>query len=41
MVDLGLVLEMEELCWAGAELGNLAAGQLAGTGFEIGVNLGA
>ena len=39
MVGLGLVLEMEEHCLAGAELGNLAAGLLAGT--EVGANLGA
>ena len=38
---VGLVLEMEEHCLAGAELGNLAAGLLAGTGFEVGANLGA
>ena len=39
---VGLVLEMEEHCWAGAELGNLAAGLLlAGTGFEVAANLGA
>ena len=37
MVGLGLVLEMEEHCLAGAELGNLAVG----TGFEVGANLGA
>ena len=36
---VGLVLEMEEHCLA--ELGNLAAGLLAGTGFEVGANLGA
>ena len=41
MVGLGLVLEMEEHCLAGAELGNLAAGLLAGTGFEVEANLGA
>ena len=41
MVGLGLVLEMEEHCLAGAELGNLAAGLLAGTGFEVWANLGA
>ena len=36
MVGLGLVLEMEEHCWAGAELGNLAAGLAAGTGANLG-----
>ena len=41
MVGLGLVLEMEEHCLAGAEIGNLAAGLLAGTGLEVGANLGA
>ena len=41
MVGLGLVLEMEEHCLAGAELGNLAAGLLAGTGFEVAASLGA
>ena len=41
MVGLGLVLEMEEHCLAGAELGNLAAGLLAGTGPEVGAKLGA
>jgi len=41
MFGLGLVLEMEEHCLAGAELGSLAAGLLAGTGFEVAANLGA
>ena len=38
---VGLVLEMEEHCLAGAELGNLAAGLLAGTGLEVAASLGA
>jgi len=41
MVGLGLVLEMEEHWLAGAELGNLTAGLLAGTGLEVAANLGA